>query len=165
MQPEISRSAGLLPDSWTWERIAIGLVCSTLVYNVAEAGIALWFGSEAESVVLIGFGLDSLIETAAATMLLWRLWIEARGADSERVQRTEHLVHRFVGADPGGWLDGDLADPGRAVQHLTNPIRSLFLVGSRTCNGSSCSGRAPDCGERVRRRGIVTQRCWSITQL
>jgi divalent metal cation (Fe/Co/Zn/Cd) transporter len=84
--------------SWSWRRIALWLVCSTLAYNVAEAAIALWFGAEADSVALVGFGLDSLIETAAAAVLLWRLWLEFRGADPDHIRRTEHRVHRFVGA-------------------------------------------------------------------
>jgi divalent metal cation (Fe/Co/Zn/Cd) transporter len=49
-------------------------------------------------VALIGFGFDSVIECAAAGLLLWRLSVEARGADRERVEATEHRVRRFVGA-------------------------------------------------------------------
>jgi divalent metal cation (Fe/Co/Zn/Cd) transporter len=84
--------------SWSWQRIALWLVTATLVYNVAEAVIALVLGAQADSVALVGFGLDSVIETAAASLLLWRLWLEARGAEPERIARTEHTVHRFVGA-------------------------------------------------------------------
>lgn len=84
-------------EGWDWARIGLWLVVATLGYNVAEAAIALWFGTEAESVALIGFGLDSVIETAAAWVLLWRLLVEARGAPEEVVERTEHRVHQFVG--------------------------------------------------------------------
>ncbi len=80
-----------------WRRIGIWLVGVTLVYNVVEALVALWFGSQAESIALLGFGLDSLIETAAASMLLWRLSLETGGTDPERIEETEHMVHRFVG--------------------------------------------------------------------
>lgn len=83
-----------VPD---WRRIGIWLVSVTLIYNVVEACLAIWFGSQAESIALLGFGLDSLIETAAATMLLWRLGLEARGSDPEHIEKAEHLVHRFVG--------------------------------------------------------------------
>ncbi|RMG94903.1 MAG: cobalt transporter [Deltaproteobacteria bacterium] len=68
-----------------------------MVYNVVEAVVALWSGAAAESVALVGFGLDSGIEVAAAAVLLWRLWVEARGADAETVERIERRVHRFVG--------------------------------------------------------------------
>lgn len=43
-------------------------------------------------------GLDSVIETAAAGLMLWRLGVEARGGDRDRVAHTEHRVVRFVGA-------------------------------------------------------------------
>lgn len=81
-----------------WARIGLWLVGGTLAYNVVEAGLALWFGASAESIALLGFGLDSAIECAAASVLLWRLSLEARGAAEAELERAEHRVHRFVGA-------------------------------------------------------------------
>jgi divalent metal cation (Fe/Co/Zn/Cd) transporter len=81
-----------------WSRIALWLVAATLVYNVAEGVIALTAGAMAESIALFGFGLDSLIEVAAAGVLLWRLGVEARGREGEALERTERAVHRFIGA-------------------------------------------------------------------
>jgi divalent metal cation (Fe/Co/Zn/Cd) transporter len=83
-------------DSLRWFRIGLWLVAGTMVYNVLEAVVALWSGARAESIALLGFGLDSLIETAA--LLLWRWAVEIRGGDSERVERSDRRVHRFVGA-------------------------------------------------------------------
>lgn len=80
-----------------WNAIALRLVVATLAYNVIEAVVALWSGAEAESIALLGFGLDSIIECAAAGALLWRLRVGERGADHETVERTETRVHRFVG--------------------------------------------------------------------
>ncbi|HPM75928.1 MAG TPA: cation transporter [bacterium] len=80
-----------------WLRLALWLVGGTLVYNTIEAGVAIYAGVNARSIALIGFGLDSIIEFAAALMLLWRLAVEARGADRERVETTERQVRRFVG--------------------------------------------------------------------
>jgi divalent metal cation (Fe/Co/Zn/Cd) transporter len=68
-----------------------------MAYNVVEAVVALWTGVEANSVVLIGFGLDSVIECIAAAALLWRLWLGARGRDGEELESAERLVHRVVG--------------------------------------------------------------------
>jgi divalent metal cation (Fe/Co/Zn/Cd) transporter len=81
-----------------WTRIGLWLVGATMAYNVIEAGVALWFGASAESIALLGFGLDSVIECAAAGVLLWRLSLQARGADPEQLERAEQRVHRFVGA-------------------------------------------------------------------
>jgi divalent metal cation (Fe/Co/Zn/Cd) transporter len=69
-----------------------------MVYNVAEAIVALWSGETASSIALVGFGLDSVIETLAAGVLLWRLTLEARGADPETVERSERRVVRLIGA-------------------------------------------------------------------
>lgn len=80
-----------------WRRIGLWLVGATLAYNVAEGILALWAGVQAGSIALVGFGLDSFIECAAAGVLLWRLAIEARGASAERIERSERRVHRFVG--------------------------------------------------------------------
>lgn len=77
--------------------VALALVVGTLLYNLVEAGVALWSGVVADSSALVGFGLDSVIESAAAAVLLWRLAVEARGADEEAVERSEHRVLKFVG--------------------------------------------------------------------
>ncbi len=81
-----------------WLRRGLWLVAGTMLYNALEAFVALWAGIQAESVALVGFGLDSTIEMAAATVVLWRMGIEARGAVASRVERAERLVRRFVGA-------------------------------------------------------------------
>ena len=81
-----------------WPRIGIWLVGATLGYNVIEAVIALWSGAEASSIALLGFGLDSVIECAAAGVLLWRLGLEQRGVDPCSLEAAERRVRRFVGA-------------------------------------------------------------------
>lgn len=68
-----------------------------MAYNILEGVIALWAGVQAGSIALVGFGLDSYIECAAAAALFWRLSVEARGADPEAIEHSERLVHRFVG--------------------------------------------------------------------
>lgn len=63
----------------------------TIAWNAFEAAVALISGLLAGSVALVGFGLDSVIETASASILLWRL---RAGHDGER---REHTARRFVG--------------------------------------------------------------------
>lgn len=86
------------PGDSTLIRTALWLVGGLLAYNVVEGVIALWAGASAESIALFGFGLDSVIECSAASLMLWRLTVEARGADEDEILRTEHRVHRFIGA-------------------------------------------------------------------
>jgi divalent metal cation (Fe/Co/Zn/Cd) transporter len=78
-------------------KLAIGLSGLTVGYNLVEAGLAVYFGVEAESIALLGFGLDSLIEVSAALMLLWRLILQWRAASVARVENAEQRVYRFVG--------------------------------------------------------------------
>lgn len=81
-----------------WLRRAAWLAASTALYNAIEAGVALYAGVLARSIALVGFGLDSVIELAAATVVLWRLALEVRGAPLERVLSVERRVTGFVGA-------------------------------------------------------------------
>ncbi len=86
-----------MTDMNRWARRALWLVAGTMVYNVVEAAVALWAGWRAGSIALVGFGLDSIIELVAATVVLWRMGIEVRGADAERVEAAEQRVRRVVG--------------------------------------------------------------------
>jgi hypothetical protein len=80
-----------------WVRIGLWLVGATMAYNVVEGMLAIWAGVRADSVSLVGFGLDSFIECAAASVLLWRLGMEARGVAQEAIEASEQQGYRFVG--------------------------------------------------------------------
>jgi divalent metal cation (Fe/Co/Zn/Cd) transporter len=56
------------------------------VWHVAEFAIAVGAGVAAGSIALIGFGLDSLVEVAAGTVIVW-LFTGRRLADSEQAER------------------------------------------------------------------------------
>jgi divalent metal cation (Fe/Co/Zn/Cd) transporter len=85
------------PEMERLARWGVWLVAGTLAYNVVEAVVALWAGSQAGSIALFGFGLDSVIEVVAASALLWRLSVEARGGDPGRVEKAEGRVRRLIG--------------------------------------------------------------------
>ena len=55
-------------------------------WHVAEFAIAVGAGIAAGSIALIGFGLDSLVEVAAGTVIVW-LFTGRRLADPERAER------------------------------------------------------------------------------
>lgn len=70
---------------------AIRLEYFTIAWNVVEAVVALIAGIVASSIALVGFGLDSIIETASGLALLWRF--KQRGLGEEAVEsRTVKLV-------------------------------------------------------------------------
>jgi len=76
---------------------AFSLELVTIGYMIFEAVAALGIGIATRSISLEAFGLDSLIEIASASVLLWRLNAERRGADDERIEAMEHRAARFVG--------------------------------------------------------------------
>jgi divalent metal cation (Fe/Co/Zn/Cd) transporter len=121
-----------------WVRIGLWLVGATLLYNIAEAVVALWSGLSADSIALIGFGLDSIIESVAAGVLLWRLGVEARGADPETIEASELRVHRVVGGTflalalyvtgQATWTLKTQAAPGESLVGIVLAIVSLVIM-------------------------------------
>lgn len=71
----------------------------TVGWNIAEGLIAVGAGIAAGSIALIGFGVDSFVETISGAVLIWRLSAEASGRlDEEAVERVEQRAERLVGA-------------------------------------------------------------------
>jgi divalent metal cation (Fe/Co/Zn/Cd) transporter len=70
----------------------------TVGWNLVEGLIAIGAGLAAGSVALIGFGIDSFVESGSGSVLIWRLRAEATGgADEERVELVERRAERLVG--------------------------------------------------------------------
>ena len=66
----------------------------TIGWNSLEGLIAVGAGAVAGSISLVGFGVDSFIEVASGSALLWRMTVDA---DIERRERAEHVARRIVG--------------------------------------------------------------------
>jgi divalent metal cation (Fe/Co/Zn/Cd) transporter len=62
-----------------------------LGWHAIEAAIAIGAGIAASSIALIGFGADSLVESIAGIVLLWRLG-ERRAHSGEAEQRAQRLI-------------------------------------------------------------------------
>jgi divalent metal cation (Fe/Co/Zn/Cd) transporter len=75
-------------------REAFRLEWLTIGWMTVEAVIAIAAGMTAGSLVLIAFGLDSVIELASAGVLMWRLSVELRHGQvfSERAERTASRI-------------------------------------------------------------------------
>jgi cation diffusion facilitator family transporter len=76
---------------------ALWLERLTILWNVAEALIAVGAGLLAGSIALVGFGLDSVIETIAALALYRRLRAEQAGATEEEAEDHERRALWVVG--------------------------------------------------------------------
>lgn len=63
----------------------------TIGWNLLEALVSVGAGLIAGSIALIGFGIDSLIETASGAVLLWRL------REGEKGEKREQIALKLVG--------------------------------------------------------------------
>jgi divalent metal cation (Fe/Co/Zn/Cd) transporter len=79
-------------------RTGVRLEWFTVGWNSVEALVAIGAGLLAGSIALVGFGLDSVIETASGLMVLWRVLREVGGAEEGKVIRAERRALSFVGA-------------------------------------------------------------------
>lgn len=69
----------------------------TVGWNVVEGLIAVGAGLAAGSIALIGFGVDSFVESISGSVLIWRLRAETvGGADEERIEQVERRASRLV---------------------------------------------------------------------
>jgi Co/Zn/Cd efflux system component len=78
-------------------RKAFRLEWLTIGWMVVEAVVALASGIAAGSLVLVAFGLDSVIELVSAGVLVWRLSIELRNGQAFS-EHAERIASRVGGA-------------------------------------------------------------------
>ena len=77
---------------------ALTLEWMTVGWNLVEGGIGLAAAIAAGSTVLMGFGIDSFIESLSGSVMIWRLTVERSGAHPEKVERVEARARRLVAA-------------------------------------------------------------------
>lgn len=87
----------------SWNRVSLlrrglRLEYLTVGWNIVEGLVAIGAGMAAGSVALVGFGIDSFVESISGSILIWRLRAEATGrADEERIEQVERRAERLVG--------------------------------------------------------------------
>ncbi|CCH87394.1 Cobalt, cadmium, and zinc/H(+)-K(+) antiporter [Modestobacter italicus] len=84
----------LAPDAAATERLTkrgLRLAQFTVVYNIAEGAIAITVGILAGLVSLIGFGLDSGIESAASVLVGLRLAARLRNGEADEAKERRTL--------------------------------------------------------------------------
>ena len=105
-----------------WVRVGWWCAAASLAWNVVEGVVAVWAGEVAGSVALVGFGINSFIETASAAVIVWRLLAERRG-DAGQARRVEQQT--------GRWMAGLLA---LLAAYITfESVRRLAGFGADAC--------------------------------
>lgn len=85
----IRRRNELLRDALRLEWLTVG-------WNVVEGVIAVAAGLAAGSVALLGFGIDSFVESFSGGILLWRLRAERRDMSGEEIERLDRRARKLV---------------------------------------------------------------------
>lgn len=117
-------------------RTALILVSVGLVWNLVEAGIALWAGASVGSVALLAFGLDSVVELFAGGVLVWQFRRERDGLEDEaaetRARRliglTFFLLAGYVGIHSGASLLGWLPEPQPSLVGVVIAVASAVVM-------------------------------------
>ncbi|MFQ6029110.1 MAG: cation transporter [Dehalococcoidia bacterium] len=118
------------------QRRALIFVWVGEVWNLLEAGVALWTGIGASSVALVAFGLDSLIELFAGGVLIWRLsrdWDSGKEHSAElRAQKlvgaTFFLLSAFILVQSLGTLFGWFAEPRESLVGIALVVASAAVM-------------------------------------
>jgi len=111
---------------------ALLLVWIGEVWNIVEAGVALWSGISAGSIALLAFGLDSLIELFAGAVLIWHLsreWGEHEEGAAEKkalklVGITFFVLSTYILVQAVATLLGWVAEPRESL------VGIILVVGS-----------------------------------
>jgi len=88
------KTTGKLNKEKTYRK-ALFLEYFTVGYNVIEAAVSIAFGHIAKSIALIGFGLDSVVESLSGMILIWRLRKHGKVSEEEE-EAVERKATKFV---------------------------------------------------------------------
>lgn len=78
-------------------RRALRLSYFTVVYNLLEGLVSVAAGAVAGSVALVGFGLDSFVESLSGGVMIWRFWGTRGQAASCEAEDREARALKLVG--------------------------------------------------------------------
>lgn len=78
-------------------RKALLLSYLTVGYNIIEGIVSIAAGAFAGSIALVGFGMDSAVESLSGCVMIWRLR-RGNGVGAEEEERREKTATRLIGA-------------------------------------------------------------------
>lgn len=76
--------------------IAWWLALGTIIYNIIEGAVSIWYGLNDEALTLFGFGADSFIEVFSAVAIAHMIW-RLRRNGSEQRDAFERTALRLTG--------------------------------------------------------------------
>ncbi len=77
------------------QKRALLLSYFTVGYNILEGVVSIFAGSSASSIALIGFGLDSFVESLSGAVMIWRFKKSGK-ISAEEEERVEKRATRLI---------------------------------------------------------------------
>ncbi len=117
-------------------RRALLLVWIGEIWNMVEAGVALWSGIVAGSVALLAYGLDAIIELFAGAVLIWHLsreWGEHEEGAAEKkalklVGITFFVLSTYILVQAVATLLGWFAEPRESLVGIILVVASAVVM-------------------------------------
>jgi divalent metal cation (Fe/Co/Zn/Cd) transporter len=75
---------------------ARSLAVLTIAWNIVEGVVAVWAALAAGSIALLGFGVDSFVESTSGGVLLWRLLAENKAMSPQEIDRLDRRAHKLI---------------------------------------------------------------------
>lgn len=110
-------------------RIALRLEYFTVAWNLIEGFVALYAALGAGSIVLLGFGIDSFVESTSALVLIWRLNAERSAVDHSAIERLDRRAHKLVGISLFALAAYIVVDAALTLYHRVRPAPSALGIG------------------------------------
>lgn len=117
-----SERAAMLKGALKLEYVTVG-------WNVVEAVVAVGAGLAANSVALVGFGIDSVVESVSGGILIWRLRAEKIGMDTGELERLDRSAHKLVAGSLFALAAYVTVDALRALWVQDRPEASVVGIG------------------------------------
>jgi divalent metal cation (Fe/Co/Zn/Cd) transporter len=150
---------------------ALRLEWLTVGWNIAEGLIAVTAALAAGSVALLGFGIDSFVESASGAVLIWRLKSERAGADPHAIERLDRRAHRLVGVSfflLAAWVAVDAslalwnaerpeASPVGIVLTVVSIFAMIWLARAKRRSAAALGSRALEAD------AFQTTACWWLS--
>ena len=110
---------------------ALRLEYLTVAWNIVEGLVAITAGLAAGSVALLGFGIDSFVESASGSVLIWRLQAERRTTSHERIEHVERRAQQLVAGSLGllaAWVAWDATTSLLAGEQAEPSVVGIVLA-------------------------------------
>lgn len=112
-------------------RRAFQLAYLTVGWNVVEGVIGITAALAAGSVALLAFGIDSFVESASASVVLWRLVAERKASSSEAIEAAERRAQKLIAGSLfvlAAWVSFDALTALLAREHSERSILGIGIT-------------------------------------